>query len=112
MSQLIRLRNTSRCVFVSMGLGGIATAVFGGHGLNLSAITARAAYLVLGPWVGFTAAFIVASPSLLIQAVARLPLQSSLASSLTTSFEREAHRLYEKAGFVARETNVYLYNLE
>ncbi|MGX9937799.1 GNAT family N-acetyltransferase [Advenella kashmirensis] len=23
-----------------------------------------------------------------------------------------AHRLYEKAGFVARETNVYRYNLE
>lgn len=117
-------------VFVSTGLGSIATAVFGGHGLNLSAITAALcagpeagpdperrylasvaagfAYLVLGPLAGFAAAFIVASPPLLIQAVAGLALLSSLAASLTTAMERESHRLAALITFITAASGISL----
>ncbi|CAN1724214.1 benzoate membrane transport protein [Hyphomicrobium sp. 1Nfss2.1] len=115
-------------VFVSTGLGSIATAVFGGHGLNLSAITAAlcagpeagsdperrylasisagAAYLVLGPLAGFAAAFIAASPPLLIQAVAGLALLSSLAASLTTALGRETHRLAALITFITAASGI------
>ncbi|WP_051340959.1 benzoate/H(+) symporter BenE family transporter [Azospirillum halopraeferens] len=115
-------------VFVSTGLGSVATAVFGGHALNLSAITAAlcagpeagadpnrrylasvaagVAYLVLGPLAGFAAAFIAASPPLLIQAVAGLALLSSLAASLTTALERESHRLAALITFITAASGI------
>lgn len=117
-------------VFVSTGLGSIVTAVFGGHGLNLSAITAAlcagpeaganperrylasvaagAAYLVLGPLAGFAAAFIAASPPLLIQAVAGLALLSSLVASLTAALQKESHRLAAIVTFVTTASGVSL----
>jgi benzoate membrane transport protein len=88
-------------VFISTGLFSGITALFGGHAVNLAAITAAlcagpeshpdparrwiapvasgVAYLLLGLFAGFASAFIAASPPLLIQAVAGLALLSSLA---------------------------------
>ena len=44
---------------------------------------------MLGPLAGFAAAFIAASPPLLIQAVAGLALLTSLAAAMTTALEKE-----------------------
>jgi benzoate membrane transport protein len=115
-------------VFVSTGLSSIITAVFGGHGLNLSAITAAlcagpeagpdpqrrylaslaagVAYIVLGLLAGFAAAFIAASPPLLIQAVAGLALLSSLAGALTTALEKESHRLAALITFITAASGI------
>lgn len=115
-------------VFVSTGFGSMVTAVCGGHGLNLSAITAALcagpeagpdpqrrylasvaaglAYLVLGPMAGLAAAFIAASPPLLIQTVAGLALLSSLAASLTTAMERESHRMAALITFITAASGI------
>lgn len=104
-----------RAAFVSTGLASMVTGLFGGHALNLSAITAALcagpeagpdpsrryiatitlglAYLPLGCAAGFAAAFIAAAPPLLIQAVAGLALMGSLAGALGTALTEERHRL-------------------
>jgi benzoate membrane transport protein len=102
-------------IFVSTGLASGVLAVLGGHGINLAAITAAlcagpeahpnparryvasaasgTAYLALGLFAGFAAAFIAASPPLLIQAVAGLALLGSLGSALSAALAREDERL-------------------
>ena len=50
-------------------------------------------YLLLGLFATMSAAFIAASPPILIQAVAGLALLPSLASALATSLASEDHRL-------------------
>ncbi len=82
-----------------------SSALFGGHSINLAAITAAicagpeahpdpskrwpapiaagVVYLLLAPGANLAAAFIAAAPPLLIQAVAGLALLSSLAAALT-----------------------------
>lgn len=102
-------------IFVTTGLGSIATAFLGGHTVNLAAITAAlcagpdahpdpgrrwiatvasgVSYVVLAVGASFAAAFIAASPPLLIQAVAGLALLPSLGSALAASLAREEDRL-------------------
>ena len=102
-------------LFVMTGLASAATAFFGGHSSNLAAITAAICagpeahpdktkrwpapaaagviYLLLAPGASLAAAFIAASPPLLIQAVAGLALLSSLAAALSGALVAEETRL-------------------
>lgn len=102
-------------LFIMTGLSSAATALFGGHSSNLAAITAAicagpeahpdkarrwpapaaagVVYLLLAPGASLAAAFIAASPPLLIQAVAGLALLSSLAAALSGALVAEETRL-------------------
>ena len=115
-------------VFVSTGVGTLLIAAFGGHALNLSAITAAlcagpeagpdpgrryiasiaagVGYIVLGLCAGFAAVLIAASPPLLIQAVAGLALLGSLASALSGALADESRRLAAITTFVTTASGV------
>ena len=102
-------------LFIMTGVASAATAFFGGHSSNLAAITAAICagpeahpdktrrwpapaaagviYLLLAPGASLAAAFIAASPPLLIQAVAGLALLSSLAAALSGALVAEETRL-------------------
>ena len=102
-------------IFVATGAASGLIALFGGHLVNLAAITAAlcagpeahpdparryiaavtagAAYIVLGLFASFAAAFVAASPPLLIQCVAGLALFGSLAAALASALAREDERL-------------------
>jgi benzoate membrane transport protein len=115
-------------LFVWTGLGSAATALIGGHTLNLAAITAA---LCAGPeahpdpgrrWIaavangialvllaltaGFAAAFIAASPPLLIQAVAGLALLGSLSGALAGALARDEDRVPAAVTFVTAASGV------
>ncbi len=109
-------------VFVATGIASALTALAGGHSVNLAAITAAlaagpeghpdparrwiaaavggAGYLVLALGAGFAAAFVAASPPLLIEAVAGLALLGSFAAALSVALAREEHRLPAIVTFV------------
>lgn len=102
-------------LFVLTGLASATTALFGGYTSNLAAITAAicagpeahpdrnrrwpapiaagVVYLLMAPGASLAAAFIAASPPLLIQAVAGLALLSSLAAALSGALAAEDTRL-------------------
>lgn len=97
-----------RGALVTTGLVSTAAAPFGGHAINLAAITAAmtagpdahpdparrwiatlalgAGQLTLGLGAAFATALVVASPPVLVTAVAGLALLPALASSLATAF--------------------------
>lgn len=109
-------------LFVATGVASGLTALFGGHTVNLAAITAAlcagpeahpdparryvagiaagACYVVFGLLAGLAAAFVAASPPLLIEAVAGLALLGSLAAALAAALGREAERLPAIVTFV------------
>jgi benzoate membrane transport protein len=115
-------------VFATTGVGTLVVAVFGGHALNLSAITAAlcagpeadanparryiasvaagVCYIVLGLCAGFAAVLIAASPPLLIQAVAGLALLGSLASAMGGALVDESQRLAAITTFVTTASGV------
>jgi len=115
-------------VFVTTGVGTLVVAFFGGHALNLSAITAAlcagpeadanparryiasvaagVCYIVLGLCAGFAAVLIAASPPLLIQAVAGLALLGSLASAMGGALADESQRLAAITTFVTTASGV------
>jgi benzoate membrane transport protein len=115
-------------LFVMTGLASAATAVFGGHSSNLAAITAAicagpeahpdramrwpapaaagVVYLLLAPGASLAAAFIAASPPLLIQAVAGLALLSSLAAALSGALIAEETRLPAILTFVTTASGI------
>jgi benzoate membrane transport protein len=115
-------------VFVTTGVGTLVVAAFGGHALNLSAITAAlcagpeadanparryiasvaagVCYIVLGLCAGFAAVLIAASPPLLIQAVAGLALLGSLASAMGGALADESQRLAAITTFVTTASGV------
>ena len=115
-------------VFVTTGVGTLVVALFGGHALNLSAITAAlcagpeadanparryiasvaagVCYIVLGLCAGFAAVLIAASPPLLIQAVAGLALLGSLASAMGGALADESQRLAAITTFVTTASGV------
>ncbi|WP_181703945.1 benzoate/H(+) symporter BenE family transporter [Chthonobacter albigriseus] len=102
-------------IFVATGLMSAVIAAVGAHSVNLAAITAAlcagpdahpdpdrrwiaaatggATYLLLGLVASFAAAFIAASPPLLIEAVAGLALLGSLGAALSSALSREEDRL-------------------
>jgi benzoate membrane transport protein len=115
-------------VFATTGVGTLVVALFGGHALNLSAITAAlcagpeadanparryiasvaagVCYIVLGLCAGFAAVLIAASPPLLIQAVAGLALLGSLASAMGGALADESQRLAAITTFVTTASGV------
>lgn len=120
-------------IFVWTGAASAATAVLGGHTLNLAAITAA---LCAGPeahpdpakrWIagvsngvtlvvlaltaGFAAAFIAASPPLLIQAVAGLALLGSLSGALAAALSHERDRLPAAVTFVTTASGVSVFGI-
>ena len=116
--------------FVATGVASAVTALFGGHTSNLAAITAAICagpeahpdadkrwpapiaagivYLLLAPAASLAAAFIAASPPLLIQAVAGLALLSSLASALSGALAHEEVRLPAILTFVTTASGITL----
>jgi benzoate membrane transport protein len=120
-------------VFVSTGAVTGLSAFFGGHVVNLSAITAALCagpeagpdrarryiasiaaggiYIVLGLFAGLAAAFITASPPLLIQAVAGLALFGSLAAALTAALTDETHRLSAIVTFITTASGIGLFGI-
>lgn len=115
-------------LFVMTGLASAATAFFGGHSSNLAAITAAicagpeahperakrwpapisagVVYLLLAPGASLAAAFIAASPPLLIQAVAGLALLSSLTAALAGALVTEEMRLPAIFTFVTTASGI------
>lgn len=115
-------------IFGITGIASAATAIFGGHASNLAAITAAICagpeahpdrdkrwpapvaagftYLLLGLAASLAAAFIAASPPLLIQAVAGLALFSSLAAALAAALAEESARLPAILTFVATASGI------
>lgn len=115
-------------LFVATGLGSGLAALFGGHMINLAAITAAlcagpeahpdparrwiastttgACYVVLGLGATAAAAFIAASPPLLIQTVAGLALLGSLAGALTAALAREEERVPAILTFVTSASGI------
>ncbi|MET3925590.1 benzoate/H(+) symporter BenE family transporter [Devosia sp. 2618] len=115
-------------LFIVTGIASGATALFGGHTSNLAAITAAicagpeahpdkskrwpapisagVVYLLLAPAASLAAAFIAASPPLLIQAVAGLALLSSLAAALSGALAAEETRLPAVLTFVTTASGI------
>lgn len=115
-------------LFIMTGLASAVTAVFGGHSSNLAAITAAicagpeahpekarrwpapvsagVVYLLLAPAASLAAAFIAASPPLLIQAVAGLALLSSLAAALSGALVLEETRLPAALTFITTASGI------
>jgi benzoate membrane transport protein len=102
-------------IFVTTGLASGVIAFFGGHQINLAAITAAlcagpeahpnkayrwiaaatagGAYVLIGLVAGFAAAFAAAMPPLIIQTVAGLALFGSLAGALAGALAKEDERI-------------------
>lgn len=115
-------------LFVVTGLASAVTAFFGGHTSNLAAITAAicagpeahpekarrwpapisagVVYLLLAPAASLAAAFIAASPPLLIQAVAGLALLSSLTAALSGALVMEETRLPAALTFITTASGI------
>jgi benzoate membrane transport protein len=119
--------------FVSTGIASGIIGFFGGHLVNLAAITAAlcagpeahpnpqkrwiaaaaagAGYVVLGLFAGFFAAFIAASPPLLIQAVAGLALLGSLAGALAGALARDEERIPAILTFVTTASGISFFGI-
>ncbi len=104
-----------RFALVSQGLGSAGAALFGGHAINLGAITAAIMagpegspdpsrrwiatltngllYLPLGAAAGLAAALVGAAPSILVTAVAGLAVIPALVTSVVNAVEEPRHRI-------------------
>ena len=104
-----------RFSLVGQGLGSAGAALFGGHAINLGAITAAIMaspesspdpsrrwiatltngllYLPLGAAAGLATALIGAAPAILVTAVAGLAVLGALVSSIVTALEDVRHRI-------------------
>lgn len=111
-----------RFSFVAQGLGSAAATLFGGHAINLGAITAAIMagpeshtdprrrwiatltnallYLPLGLCAGLAAALISAAPTILVTAVAGLAVLGALITSVVNALEEPAHRVAAIATFL------------
>ncbi|HTN64473.1 MAG TPA: benzoate/H(+) symporter BenE family transporter [Devosia sp.] len=120
-------------LFIMTGIGSAITALFGGHTINLAAITAAicagpeahpdpakrwpspmaagVVYLLLAPGANLAAAFIAAAPPILIEAVAGLALLSSLAAALTGALAQEDTRLPAILTFVTTASGILVFGI-
>ncbi len=120
----------SRPLLIGTGLGSIAGAPFGGHAVNLAAITAAlcagpdahpdparrwvasvtcgAAYVVLAAVAPLAAGVVAASPPILIQAVAGLALIGAFGSAAAAFLAATAERDAALVTFVATASGVSL----
>lgn len=101
-------------LFASTGIFSLLSAPFGGHAVNLAAITAAMCagpdahpdparrywaaliaglcYVVLGPFAGAATAFVALAPPILIQAVAGLALIGAFSGSAMAAFQAPQSR--------------------
>lgn len=120
-------------IFVVTGLGGLVAALGGGGPLNLAAITAAlcagpeshpdpakryvstvvggASYVLLGLFAAVAAAFIAASPSALIGAVAGLALMGSFAGALAAALARPDDRVAVAVTFVTTASGLSFFGV-
>ncbi|MEO7121560.1 MAG: benzoate/H(+) symporter BenE family transporter, partial [Lacisediminihabitans sp.] len=113
---------------VASGVLSAAGAFFGGHAINLAAITAAIMaspeaspdksrrwiatvtagflYLVLGLGAGVATALVAASPPILIVAVAGLAVLGALITSVTTALEDPRHRVTAIATFLVTASEI------
>jgi benzoate membrane transport protein len=118
---------------LASGLGTMAGAFFGGHAVNLAAITAAlmagpdshpdrskrwiatvtsgALFIVLGLSAGAATALISAAPPILITAVAGLALLGALVSAVATALENPAHRIPAVATFLVTASGVVVVSI-
>lgn len=111
-----------RPVLVGTGVASVGGAFFGGHAINLAAITAAIMaspeadpdkskrwiatlsagflYLLLGLGAGVATALVAASPPILIIAVAGLAVVGALITSITGALEDPPHRITAIATFL------------
>lgn len=104
-----------RFSLVGTGLGSAAASLFGGHQINLGAITAAIMagpeshpdpsrrwvatftngllYIVLGLGAGVAVALVSAAPAILVTAVAGLAVMGALITSIVTSLDDPSHRM-------------------
>ncbi|CAN5585193.1 benzoate/H(+) symporter BenE family transporter [soil metagenome] len=122
-----------RAALVTSGAAAGAAAFFGGHVINLAAITAAImaspeahpdkskrwiatftsgiVYLVLGLGAGVAAALVTAAPPILIVAVAGLAVLGALIGSIVTSLEDPAHRVAAIATFLVVASGTVILNI-
>ena len=120
-------------IFVATGITSALVAPFGGHSVNLAAITAAlcagpeahpdpakrwvasmafgVAFVALAVSASFGATFIAASPPLLIQAVAGLALLSTLANSASAALAEEKERLPAILTFVTTASGLSFFGI-
>ncbi len=118
----------SRSVLVTSGAASALGAIGGSITVNLAAITAALAagpdsapepgrrwiaalssgiaYLVLAPLAGIVAAFVAASPPLLIQSVAGLALLSALVGAIVSAVEEPRQRTAAIATFLVTASGI------
>jgi len=120
-------------LFLFTGLASVGTALLGGHTVNLAAITAAitagpeahpnpgqrwvapvaagVVYIVFAAAASLAAAFIAASPPILIEAVAGLALFSSLGAALSGALVQEDTRLPAVLTFVATASGITIFGI-
>jgi len=126
-------RPAAGSLFVWTGLGSGAAAFFGSHALNLAAITAAlcagpeahadrnrrwiasvacgATYVLIGLGASAAAAFVAASPPLLIESVAGLALLGSLIGALGAAMAKEEDRIPAIVTFVTAASGVTVFGI-
>lgn len=119
-----------RPVLLGTGAASALGAFFGGHAINLAAITAAimaspeadldkskrwkatltagVMYLLLGLGAGVATALVAASPPILIIAVAGLAVVGALVTSITGSLEEPRHRMAAIATFLVTASGLTL----
>lgn len=122
-----------RFALVSTGLGSAGAAVFGGHSINLGAITAAIMsgpeshpdpsrrwiatltngllYLPLGLGAGLAVALVSAAPAILITAVAGLAVLGALVSSVVNAMEEAEHRITAIVTFLVVASGIVILNI-
>jgi benzoate membrane transport protein len=117
-------------IFLTTGIASAVASIAGGHLVNLAAITAALcagpdahpdpakrwiaaasagfAYILLGLSAGLAAAFIAATPPILIEAVAGLALLASFGAAIQTALAREDDRLAALVTFVTTASGAAL----
>ncbi len=119
-----------RFSLVATGLGSVATNLFGGHAINLGAITAAIMagpeahpdkdrrwvatftngilYLLLGLGAGVAAALVSAAPTVLVVAVAGLAVLGALVTSVVNAMEETNHRITAIVTFLVVASGIVL----
>jgi benzoate membrane transport protein len=122
-----------RPALLASGLGTMASSFFGGHSVNLAAITAAIMagpdshpdrskrwvasltagilYVVFGLAAGLATALISAAPPILITAVAGLALLGALVTSVASAIEETAHRIPAIATFLVTASGVTIVSI-
>ncbi len=120
-------------VLGATGVASVLTAPFGGHGINLAAITAALSagpdahpdpgrrwiastaggvtYLVLGLGAGLAVALVSSAPALLVQAVAGLALLGALAGALTAAVADSGQREAAVATLVVSASGITAFGI-